>query len=51
MFKRKCFQFTRTASVIDLRTDALSQLLKARKRRAASFYYAHGMSGRASFGV
>lgn len=51
MFKRKCFQFTRTASVMDLRTCALEQKLKDIKKRATKFYYSHGMMGRASFGV
>lgn len=49
--KRLWCRFTRTASVLDLRTDALAQQLRSIRRRAESHYYRHGFAtaGRAVF--
>lgn len=37
MFKRRLFRFTRTASCMDLRTDAMAQKLADIRRKALRF--------------
>ena len=48
-YKARLFRFTRTASVNDLRADALTLELQRIKRKAVSYMIAQRNYGRASF--
>lgn len=48
-FKMRAFQFTRTASVTDLRTDAATQERERIRRKALSYMMRCRTFGRASF--
>lgn len=48
-YKMTLFRFTRTASVMDLRADAATQMLDDRRKRAVSYMCANRNFGRATF--
>lgn len=51
--RMKWNRFTRTASIADMRTDALTQKLADLRKRAAAYYYRSGAArlGPASFAI
>lgn len=46
--KRRLFQFTRTASTLDLRQNELERKLAERKRQAERYEQRHGTAGKRS---